>query len=139
MILVTLSPSLILILCFYWYLSSKHPAPAAMMALTLVKRRQLYSFEKCVIYMVLLVFHCNTFISHMKSSESHVHLFLCKKYHVSNILKLNMIFPLLPVLRSKTPLTSAGKITPYFFPLNVSVSISFTTQVTAAKICDDYL
>lgn len=42
-------------------------------------------------------------------------LFLWKNYHVRNILKLDMIFPLLPALRSQTTLTSAGKITLYFW------------------------
>lgn len=50
----------------------------------------------------------------MRSSESHMRLFLWKNYHVRNILKLDMIFPLLPALRSQTTLTSAGKITLYF-------------------------
>lgn len=53
-------------------------------------------------------------ISHMRSSESHMHLFLWKNCHVRNILKLDMIFPLLPALRSQTTLTLAGKITLYF-------------------------
>lgn len=57
---------------------------------------------------------CYTSLSHMRSSESHMHLFLWKDYHVRNILKLDMIFPLLPALRSQTTLTSAGKITLYF-------------------------
>lgn len=112
--------------CFFCYRRSKQQNRIALLALALVKSRQLKVWKTlCNLYGVGnifstlhekvsskgfgLLFQCNTFLSHMRSSESHVHLFL-----VSNVLKLDMVFPLLPALRSLTTLTSAGKITLYF-------------------------
>lgn len=72
-----------------------------------------------------LLLYCNTFTSHMRSSKSYVHLCPCKNFHVSRILKPNMIFPLLPALRSQATLTSASEITLCFLSSFKSESFHF--------------
>lgn len=72
-----------------------------------------------------LLLYCNTFTSHMRLSKSYVHLCLCKNFHVSCILKPNMIFPLLPALRSQATLTTAREITLYFLSSFKSESFHF--------------
>ena len=70
----------------------------------------------------------------MRSSESHVYLFLWKNYHMNNRLKPDMIFPLLPALRSQATLTLAGRIAFYFLWFLKKVSVFYITQVT--NLCD---